>query len=57
MSELYAAIWGSKKAFLEPKNKNLELLVAILLLSVENLSEIETNAEENRIERWLDNIS
>lgn len=43
-------------------NKNLELLVAILLpcmesLSKKSLSETEVNAEEYRIKIWLDNIN
>lgn len=56
--------WGQKSSpynRFKCNNKNLKLLVAILLLSVESLSEeslskIEINAEANRIKTWLENI-
>lgn len=66
ISELYESVGITQKispySRCKPNNKNLELLVAILLpslesLSEERLSEIEVKAEENRIKICLDNTS
>lgn len=61
ISELYVAIGVQNFLYnrFKPNNKNLELMIAILLpfvesLSEENLSEIEVNAKKKRIKVWLE---
>lgn len=61
ISELYVTIGVQNFLYnrFKPNNKNLELMIAILLpfvesLSEENLSEIEVNAKKKRIKVWLE---
>lgn len=61
ISELYVVIGVQNFLYnrFKPNNKNLELMIAILLpfvesLSEESLSETEVNAKKKRIKVWLE---